>query len=124
MSVGDVAPTYNSPANARACREANGGVGRGCIPDGRGIRDRHGLDWCQCRGTGDRNERFGGGGFEVVRRGCHPDLQFSGERARLKGGEQGVEFIQVGAQAGFLLFDGLDDGGEMVLEIRGWKRNG
>jgi hypothetical protein len=35
----------------------------------------------------------------------------------LEGGEEGVEFGEVGAEAGFLGFDGLDDGGEAVLEV-------
>jgi hypothetical protein len=42
--------SYKSLATVRACREANGGVGRGCIPDGRGIRDRREIDVCRCRG--------------------------------------------------------------------------
>ena len=36
----------------------------------------------------------------------------------MQGGEEGVEFGQVGALAGFLLLDGLDDGGEAVLEVQ------
>jgi len=41
--------------------------------------------------------------------------QVASERALLQGGEQGVEFGQVGAMAGFLLFYGFDYGGEAVL---------
>jgi hypothetical protein len=35
----------------------------------------------------------------------------------LQGGEEGVEFGEVGSLAGLLVFDGFDDGGEAVLEV-------
>jgi hypothetical protein len=38
----------------------------------------------------------------------------------LQGGEEGVQLREVGAEAGFLGFDGLDDGGEAVLEVE-WR---
>ena len=40
----------------------------------------------------------------------------------MQGGEEGVEFGQVGALASPLLLDGFDDGSEAVLKIRGWNR--
>ena len=35
----------------------------------------------------------------------------------MQGGEEGVEFVEVGALAGLLLLDGFDDPCEAVLEI-------
>ena len=49
----------------------------------------------------------------------HGGSEVSPEGAGLQGGEEGVEFGEVGALAGFLLFDGFDDGGEAVLEVEG-----
>ena len=53
----------------------------------------------------------------------HGGSEVSAEGAALQGGEEGVEFGEVGALAGFLSFDGLDDGGEVVLEVDRRKRN-
>ena len=47
-----------------------------------------------------------------VGRDLHRGSEVPTEGARLQGGEEGVEFGQVGALAGFLLLDGLDDCGE------------
>ena len=49
----------------------------------------------------------------------HNGSEVSSEGAVLQGGEEGVEFGQVGALAGLLLLDGLDDGCEAVLEVEG-----
>ena len=54
-------------------------------------------------------EREVGGDF-------HRGSEVSPEGAGLQGGEEGVEFGQVGALAGLLAFDGLGDGGETPLE--------
>jgi hypothetical protein len=35
----------------------------------------------------------------------------------LQGGEEGVEFVEVGALASLLLLDGPDDGGKSALEV-------
>lgn len=49
-------------------------------------------------------------------------LQLSVKGAGLEGDEQGVELDQVFAEADFLSFDRLDDGGEAVLEVEGRRR--
>ena len=63
-------------------------------------------------------EREVGGDF-------HSGSEVSPEGAGLQRGEEGVQFGQVGALARLLLFDGVDDGGEAVLELQGrpwtWK---
>jgi hypothetical protein len=41
----------------------------------------------------------------------------------LQGGEEGVEFGEVGSLAGLLVFDGFDDGGEAVLDVEGRKQH-
>ena len=51
----------------------------------------------------------------------HSGSEVSPEGTRLQRGEDGVEFGQVGALAGFLLLDGFDDCGVAVLEVR--RRN-
>jgi hypothetical protein len=43
-------------------------------------------------------------------------LQFPAEGAVLEGGEEGVQFGEVGALRGLLALDGFDDGGEFLLE--------
>ena len=43
-------------------------------------------------------------------------LQFPPKRAVLEGGEEGVQFGEVGALRGLLALDGFDDGGEFLLE--------
>ena len=60
-------------------------------------------------------EREVGGDF-------HSGSEVSPEGTGLQGGEEGVEFGEVGALAGLLVFDGFDDGGEAVLEVEGWIR--
>ena len=60
-------------------------------------------------------EREVGGDF-------HRGLKVSSEGAGLQRGKEGVEFGEVGSLAGLLLLDGLDDGGEVKLKIRGWNR--
>ncbi len=52
-----------------------------------------------------------------------PSSQLTVKGAELQGGEQDVKFGQVGTQAGFLLFDGFDDGGEAALEVEGRERH-
>ena len=47
----------------------------------------------------------------------HGGSEVSAEGAGLQGGEEGVEFGEVGALAGLLAFDGFGNGGEVVLEI-------
>jgi len=42
--------------------------------------------------------------------------EFPAEGAVLEGGEEGVQFGEVGALRGFLALDGFDDGGEFLLE--------
>ena len=61
-------------------------------------------------------EREVGGDF-------HSGSEVSSEGAGLQGGEEGVEFGQMGALAGLLLFDGFDDCGEAVLEVDGWDKD-
>ena len=60
-----------------------------------------------------------------VLRDFHRDLEVSSEGAGLQGGEEGVEFGQMGALASLLAFDGFGDGGEAVLKFQGrpwtWK---
>ena len=48
----------------------------------------------------------------------HSGSEVSPEGAGLQGGEEGVEFSQVGALAGHLLFDRFDDGSEAMLEVK------
>ncbi len=43
-------------------------------------------------------------------------LQFPAKGAVLEGGEEGVQFGEVGALRGLLALDGFDDGGEFLLE--------
>ena len=57
-------------------------------------------------------EREVGGDF-------HGGSEVSPEGAGLQGGEEGVEFGEVGALAGPSVFDGFDDVGEAVLEVEG-----
>ena len=45
------------------------------------------------------------------------------EGAGLQGGEQGVQFGQVGAHSGFLPLDGFEDGGEAVLKGKVWQKH-
>jgi hypothetical protein len=40
----------------------------------------------------------------------------------LEGSEEGVEFGEVGALSGLLLFGGFDDDSEAVLEVEGGKK--
>ena len=61
-------------------------------------------------------EREVGGDF-------HSGSELSPEGAGLQGGEEGVEFSQVGALAGLLLLDGFDNGGEVVLEVEERERD-
>jgi hypothetical protein len=42
--------------------------------------------------------------------------KFPAEGAVLEGGEEGVQFGEVGALRGLLALDGFDDGGEFLLE--------
>jgi len=42
--------------------------------------------------------------------------KFPAEGAVLEGGEEGVQFGEVGARRGLLALDGFDDGGEFLLE--------
>ena len=51
----------------------------------------------------------------------HHDSEIAVEGARLKGSEKRIEFGQMGALDGLLLFDGLSDGGEAALEVEGGK---
>ena len=51
----------------------------------------------------------------------HGGSEVSPEGTGLQGGEEVVQFGEVGALVGLLLFDGLDDGGEPVLEIEWWE---
>jgi hypothetical protein len=44
------------------------------------------------------------------------------EGAVLEGGEEGVQFGEVGALRGLLALDGFDDGGEFLLEGE-WGKN-
>ena len=60
-------------------------------------------------------EREVGGDF-------HSGSEVSPEGAGLQGGEEGVEFGEVGALAGFLVFDGFDDGREAKLEVERGER--
>ena len=60
-------------------------------------------------------ERKVGGDF-------HGGSEVSLEGTGLQGGEEGVEFGQVGALGGLMLFDGFGDGGEVMLEVEGWIR--
>ena len=55
-----------------------------------------------------------------VFRDFHSGSEVSPEGAGLQGGEEGVEFGQVGALAGLLLFDGFDDG----IAKRCWRSRG
>ena len=52
----------------------------------------------------------------------HGGSEVSAEGAGLQGGEEVVEFGEVGALAGFLLLNGFDDGGEAVLDVEGRKQ--
>ena len=56
-----------------------------------------------------------------VPRDFHSGSEVSTEGAGLQGGEEGVQFGQVRALTGLLLFDGRDDGGEAVLEVERWE---
>ena len=51
----------------------------------------------------------------------HSGSDVSPEGAGLQRGEKGVEFSQMGALAGHLLFDRFDDGSETALEVDGGK---
>jgi hypothetical protein len=51
---------------------------------------------------------------------AHDPLQLPVEGAGLQRGEQGVEFGEVGAQAGFLGLDRFDDGREPLLDFSRW----
>ena len=53
----------------------------------------------------------------------HSGSEVSPEGAGLQGGEEGVEFGEVGSLAGLLVFDGFDDGGEAMLEVDGWDKD-
>lgn len=53
---------------------------------------------------------------------CHKLLEFPVEGAVLEGGEEGVQFGEVGALRGLLALDGCDDGGKFLLE--GKRGNG
>ena len=57
-----------------------------------------------------------------VLRDFHSGSEVSSEGAGLQGGEEGVEFGQVGALAGLLLLDGVDDRREAPLEVKGRQR--
>ena len=61
-------------------------------------------------------EREVGGDF-------HGGSEFSAEGTGLQGGEEGVEFGEVGTLAGPLLFDGFDDYGKAMLEVEGGSGN-
>ena len=61
-----------------------------------------------------REEREVGGDF-------HQHSEVPSEGTCLQRREEGLEFSEVGALGGFLLLDGLDDGGEAVLEVE--RRN-
>ena len=50
-------------------------------------------------------------------------LQFPAKGAMLEGGEEGVQFGEVGALRGLLALDGFDDGGEFLLEGKRGKRD-
>jgi len=49
--------------------------------------------------------------------------KFPAEGAVLEGGEEGVQFGEVGALRGLLALDGFDDGGEFLLEGKRGKWN-
>ena len=53
----------------------------------------------------------------------HPALEIAVEGAGLQGGEESVQFGHVHALTGLLLLDGLNDGGEAVLEFGWWNRD-
>ena len=57
-----------------------------------------------------------------VRGDFHSGSEVSPEGAGLQGGEEGVEFGEVGALAGSVFLDGFDDGGEAVLEVERGER--
>ena len=58
-----------------------------------------------------------------VFRDFHGSSEVSPEGAGLQGGEEGVEFGEVGSLAGLLVFDGFDYGGKAMLEIDRWELN-
>jgi hypothetical protein len=41
----------------------------------------------------------------------------------LQRAEEFVQLGEVGAEAGLLTLDGLNDGGEAVLDVEGWERD-
>lgn len=62
-------------------------------------------------------------GWQDESHGRSRSLKLSSESARLEGGENGVEFGKMGAEAGFPALDGGDDGGEFVLEVEGLEED-
>ena len=51
------------------------------------------------------------------------ELEFPAKGAVLEGGEEGVQFGEVGTLRGLLALDGFDDGGEFLLEGKRGERD-
>ena len=91
----DLEDTYDQPLERMPCMKAS--------------RPRVAVDLAlgQARALGSEGELV----FQEpkVLGDLHHDSEIAVEGARLQGGEEGVEFGQVGALAGFLMLDGFDD---------------
>jgi hypothetical protein len=64
----------------------------------------------------DAGEHGGSLAESILRATREKSSQFPAKRAVLEGGEEGVQFGEVGALRGLLPLDGFDDGGEFLLE--------